>query len=104
MQQAVSPTFLAQVGRDLVRSAGIAIHVIRVSDMGKAILLPCSSWHFEGDADPDTWMVRATVFGPSSSSQTWLLPYSSVIFVKWGSRPRHSLRRHGSQSSYASHH
>ena len=31
-------------------------------------------------------MVRATVFGPSSS-QTWLLPYTSVIFVKWGSDP-----------------
>ena len=85
VQQAVSPTFLAQVGRDLVRS-GDSLHVIRVSDMGKAVLLPCSSWHFEGDADPDTWMVRATVFGPSSS-QTWLLPYSSVIFVKWGSDP-----------------
>ena len=85
VQQAVSPVFLAQVGRDLVRS-GDSLHVIRVSDMGKAVLLPCSSWHFEGDADPDTWMVRATVFGPSSS-QTWLLPYSSVIFVKWGSDP-----------------
>ena len=83
--QAVSPTFLAQVGRDLVRS-GDSLHVIRVSDMGKAVLLPCSSWHFEGDADPDSWVVRATVFGPSSS-QTWLLPYSSVIFVKWGSDP-----------------
>ena len=77
--------FLAQVGRDLVRS-GDSMHVIRVSEMGKAVLLPCSSWHFEGEVDPDTWMVRATVFGPSSS-QTWLLPYASVIFVKWGSDP-----------------
>lgn len=85
VQQAVSPTFLGQVGRDLIRS-GDSLHVIRVNPMGKAVLLPCSSWHFEGDADPDTWMVRATVFGPSSS-QTWLLPYSSVIFVKWGSDP-----------------
>ena len=85
VQQAVSPVFLAQVGRDLVRG-GDSMHVLRVNDMGKAVLLPCSSWHFEGDADPDTWMVRATVFGPSSS-QTWLLPYASVIFVKWGSDP-----------------
>ena len=51
VQQAVSPVFLAQVGRDLVRS-GDSMHVIRVSQMGKAVLLPCSSWHFEGDADP----------------------------------------------------
>ena len=85
-QQAVSPAFLGQVGRDLVRS-GDSLHVIRVNPMGKMVLLPCSSWHFEGDADPDTWVVRATVFGPSVQYQTWLLPYSSVIFVKWGSDP-----------------
>ena len=68
VQQAVSPVFLSQVRRDLVRS-GDSLHVIRVNPMGKAVLLPCSSWHFEGDADPDTWMVRATVFGPSSWPQ-----------------------------------
>ena len=85
VQQAVSPVFLAQVGRDMIRS-GDSMHVIRVNPMGKVALLPCSSWHFEGDADPDTWVVRATVLGPSSS-QTWLLPYASVIFVKWGSDP-----------------
>ena len=85
VQQAVSPVFLSQVGRDLVRG-GDSLHVIRVNDMGKVALLPCSSWHFEGNADPDSWFVRATVFGPSSS-QSWLLPYSSVIFVKWGSDP-----------------
>ena len=85
VRQAVSPAFLAQVGRDLIR-AGDSLHVIQVDTMGKAILLPCSSWHFEGMADPATWLVRATVYGPSSS-QTWLLPYSSVIFVKWGSDP-----------------
>ena len=46
VQQAVSPTFLMQVGRDLVRG-GDSLHVIRVNDMGKVALLPCSSWHFE---------------------------------------------------------
>ena len=82
--KAITPTFLGQCGRDLVRH-GQSLHVITVSPMGKLSLLPCSSWHFEGDADPETWTVRATVYGPSTST-TRHLPYSGVIFLKWGAR------------------
>ena len=85
VQEAVSPAFLAQVGRDLVRS-GDSLHVIEMDGKGNVTLLPCSSWHFEGDAHPDTWTVRATYYGPSSSS-TRHLPFSGVVFVKWGSTP-----------------
>ena len=53
---------------------------------GSIRLLPCSSWHFEGDAHPDTWTVRATFYGPSTST-TKHLPYSGVVFVTWGSTP-----------------
>ncbi len=83
VKDAVSPEFLAQVGRDLVRS-GDSMHVITMSD--KVSLLPCSSWHFEGDSDPSTWSVRATTYGPSSST-TRHLPFSGVVFMKWGSTP-----------------
>lgn len=83
--EAVSPAFLAQVGRDLVRS-GDSLHVIEVDRMGRVWLLPCSSWHFEGDSHPDTWTVRATTYGPSSSA-TRLLPNAGVVFVRWGSTP-----------------
>ena len=82
---AVTPGFLAQVGRDLIRS-GDSMHVIMVDSMGMVSLLPCSSWHFEGDAHPDTWTVRATYYGPSTST-TRHLPYSGVVFVRWGSTP-----------------
>ena len=82
---ALSPVFLGQVGRDLVRR-GDSMHVVSVSPMGKLSLLPCSSWHFEGDADPETWTVRATVYGPSTST-TRHVPYSGVVFVQWGATP-----------------
>ena len=82
---AVTPSFLAQVGRDLVRS-GDSMHVIDVDEMGRVSLLPCSSWHFEGSAHPDTWTVRATFYGPSTST-TRNLPFSGVVFCKWGSTP-----------------
>ena len=83
VQDAVTPMFLAQVGRDLVR-AGQSMHVLEVDGAGRVSLLPAASWHFEGGAHPSSWRVRATCYGPSTST-TRSLPYSSVVFVKWGS-------------------
>ena len=83
-QRAVTAAFMAQVGRDLVRR-GQSLHVIQVHG-GRVSLLPAASWHFEGDAHPDSWRVRATVYGPSSSV-TRYLPFSGVVFAKWGATP-----------------
>ena len=85
VRQAVTPVFLAQVGRDLIRS-GDSMHVIDVDRMGRVSVLPCSSWHFEGDAHPRTWTVRATFYGPSTST-TRHVPWEGVVFVRWGSTP-----------------
>ena len=81
----LSPAVLGQIGRDLVRS-GDSMHVIRVDGSDRVWLLPCASWHFEGGAHPDTWTVRATFYGPSTST-TRHLPYSGVVFVRWGGTP-----------------
>ena len=85
VQEAVSPVVLGQVGRDLVRS-GDSMHVIRVDGAGMVQLIPASSWHFEGNHDPTSWTCRATAYGPSTST-TWNLPASSVIFCRWGGTP-----------------
>ena len=84
-QETITPAYLAQVGRDLIRS-GDSLHVIRVGGDGMARLIPCSAWHFEGTHDPATWTVRATAYGPSTST-TWNLPAAAVVFVRWGSTP-----------------
>ena len=84
-QRAIRGGFLAQVGRDLVR-LGESMHVVEVDASGRVSLLPAASWHFEGQAHPDTWTVRATVYGPSTSS-TRHLPFSGCVFVKWGATP-----------------
>ena len=89
--EAVSPRCLALIGRDLVR-VGESLHVIRMMG-GRVRLVPCSTWYFEGDADPDDWLATCTAYGPSGSS-TWRVPWSSVIFTQWGSptaRPYHGL-------------
>ena len=62
------------------------MHVIRMNGDGMIQLIPASSWHFEGDHDPDSWTVRVTCYGPSTST-TWNLSAASVIFAKWGSTP-----------------
>ena len=85
VQEAVSPGVLAQIGRDLIRN-GDSMHVIRVSGDGMVRLIPASSWHFEGSHDPDSWTVRVTAYGPSTST-TWNLPASAVLFVRWGGTP-----------------
>lgn len=85
VQETVTPGVLGQIGRDLVRS-GDSMHVVRMGGDGMVQLIPCSSWHFEGSHDPTSWTVRATAYGPSTST-TWNLPASSVVFVRWGGTP-----------------
>ena len=85
VQEAVSPGVLAQVGRDLIRS-GDSMHVIRMGADGMVQLIPASSWHWEGSHDPATWTVRVTAYGPSTST-TWNLPASGVVFCRWGGTP-----------------
>ena len=83
--EAISPTVLGQIGRDIIRR-GDSLHVVRVNGAGMVYLVPCSSWHWEGSHAPDSWTVRATAYGPSTS-RTWNLPNAGVVFVKWGSNP-----------------
>ena len=87
----VSPRALGQIGRDLVR-VGESLHVIRMGGRGLR-LLPASTWYWEGGADPADWTCTATTYGPSAS-ETYRVPFDSVLFVAWGSptaRPYHGL-------------
>ena len=92
VQDAVTPAVLGQIGRDLIR-VGESLHVIRVASDGGVLLLPASTWYFEGEADPASWMLTATGYGPSGST-TWRMPFSSAVFASWGAttaRPYHGL-------------
>ena len=83
--EAVTPVVLAQIGRDLIRS-GESMHVIDLDRGARVSLLPASAWTFEGDSHPDTWFVRASTYGPSTST-TRRLSFAGVVFVRWGSTP-----------------
>lgn len=81
VRQAVTSHFLAQVGRDLIRR-GKSLHLIQVSG-DRVQLLPVQSWNFEGGVSPDSWFIRGTLYGPSTTI-TRFLPFSAYVFLTWG--------------------
>ena len=99
-REAVTRPWLAQVGRSLVRE-GASLSVIEVRAAGVA-LIPAAFWNFEGhaprhDEDEETWMCRATTYGPSSS-RTRLLPRDRLAYVRWGTSPGTRYRGQGPTS------
>ena len=82
-RRAISPAFLAQVGRELVRS-GESLAVIDVSALGELELLPASSWDFQGTGPhPSGWMIEAVLNGPSEVLTVYR-PWASVVYLTWG--------------------
>ena len=81
--ECVTPGFLAQVARDLVRG-GASLHRIDTTG-GRMRLWPVAQWFWHSGNSPDssTWMVRSTEYGPSGSV-THLLPWSAVVWQTWG--------------------
>ena len=66
---------------------GESLHVVEVDAAGRVSLLPAASWHWEGgNARPESWRVRATIYGPSTS-ETRYLPNAAVVFIRWGGTP-----------------
>lgn len=84
-EEAITPAWLSQVARDVLLR-GEHLSAIRFSS-GRVVLVPAAQWSWEGGTiDESTWQVRCTAYGPSSS-ETWLLPQSGVVFASWGSSP-----------------
>ena len=68
---AVTPSFLASVGRSLVRT-GQSLWAIDVR-RGEIVLTPAASWDVAGSADPESWVFRLDLAGPSGG-ETRLYP------------------------------
>ena len=79
---ALTAPVLRQIGRDLVRP-GASLHRIDTT-RGRLRLLACGEWHWHSGrgADPDTWTVKATEFGPSGTL-VYDLPAAAVLYLDW---------------------
>ena len=102
-QEAVTPVWLAQVGRSLIRE-GASLSVIVMGGEGDVELVPASFWNFE-NLDPGalegererSWRARVTTYGPSSS-WTRLVQRDGLVFVRWGTSPGTRYRGQGPTS------
>ena len=81
---AVTPTFLANVGRSLCRR-GESCHLIDVSG-GQVRLISCGSWSIQGGDDPASWTYRITLSGPSST-RTIAVEGAAVVHIRYAPDP-----------------
>ena len=103
VQDAVSPTWLAQVGRSLIRE-GASLSVMVMGGDGMVELVPAAFWNFE-NLDPGategerelTWQARVSTYGPSTS-YTRLVSRERLVFVRWGTSPGTRYRGQGPTS------
>ena len=78
-----------------------SLSVLEFGSAGLSIV-PAAFWNFEGhaprrDEDEESWLCRATTYGPSSS-RTRLLPRDRLIFLRWGTSPGTRYRGQGPTS------
>lgn len=103
VQDAVSPVWLAQVGRSLIRE-GASLSVVVMGRDGEVELVPAAFWNFEnvnpgsneGEREA-TWQARVSTYGPSTS-YTRLLPRDRLVFIRWGTSPGTRYRGQGPTS------
>ena len=102
-QETVSPVWLAQVGRSLIRE-GASLSVVVMGGDGVPELVPAAFWNFEninpgaqeGERE-NTWEARVSTYGPSTS-YTRLLPRDRLVFLRWGTSPGTRYRGQGPTS------
>lgn len=98
---AVSPFWLMQVGRSLIRE-GASCSVVSMGGDGVVELIPAAFYNFErydsrGGEREDSWQARVTTYGPGSS-HTRLLGRSRLVYVRWGTSPGTRYRGQGPTS------
>ena len=66
-KRVLTPDVLGDIGRGLIER-GESLHLLDMGRDGSAALVPAEwSWDIAGDADPDTWVIGASVPAPSGT-------------------------------------
>ena len=84
-RELVTASVLAEIGRNLI-SHGDSLHMITVGPTGRARLQPVGSWDVRGGADPDDWLYRCDLSGPTGSVAR-LAPSTSVVHCRYSTDP-----------------
>ena len=81
LTMALTPMVIGNIAREML-TRGESMYLVSVMG-GEVKLSPCGSWDIRGGADPSAWRVRVDTYGPTSSSTTTLVDYSSVLHFRW---------------------
>ena len=87
---AVSPEFLATVGRALIRR-GDFVALIDVDRAGSLRLLPATAWDVTGGASPASWRYQVTLGAPSGT-ETYQRNAEAVVHLRFGVEPSRPWR------------
>ena len=79
---ALTPGFLSTLGRALIRR-GELVAVIDVDPDGRVRLSPASDFDVTGDHEPETWMYRINLAGPSRYTTRPNVPAVAVIHARY---------------------
>ena len=80
--EAVTPLILSTLGRGLVRRGEVVL-AMAVDPEGAIRLVPASDWDVQGDYEPETWVYRLNMAGPSRMTTLAHVPGSGVVHVRY---------------------
>ena len=95
-KKAITPSWLALVGRELIRS-GESLSLMTLDDAGQLEMVPASHWDWRGGVAESDWTCHATAHGPDENI-TRQAARDEVVWVSWSTN---SLQRHRGQGPLA---
>ena len=87
---ALTPAVLNLIGRELVRRGEVVFNVDVPVDALE--LTPCADWDVQGGFDPEAWLYRLNLAGPSETTTIGHRPASGVLHFKWAYEPARPWR------------
>lgn len=88
----ITPMILGMIGRELI-TGGEIVFDLTVED-GQVKLTPAQTWDIDGGPNPDSWVYKLTLSGPSANRLV-TKPASGVIHCRYGSSPSEPWRGQG---------
>ena len=82
----LTPNLMAMIGRALIRRGEIAL-VIDVDGAGMLHLWPAASWDLTGSYNPESWLYRLHLAGPSQQHSIELRPSEGVVHLCYSRDP-----------------
>ena len=87
---ALTPAVLNLIGRELVRRGEVVFNVDVPQDALE--LSPAADWDVQGGFNPEAWLYRLNLAGPSETTTIGHRPASGVLHFKWAYEPARPWR------------